>query len=299
MVEQLSNEDVFRRTAMGLMTTGERDRWFANQAGVGVTPQQPATSLNDNIGGGITRAQNQQKGRELGYTGDYGSGGFDKYLSSNPGKYSDYVSWRRGIDQSYTPHIDMNTTAPGTQSYGAPINSWIGSQIGYFGPVGSGQLGSGKEGDYLQKNPNYIDTYERMRRVFDPSYAYSGARPQQAAPTQKPVDMYTPMAAQPTAPSSRSKPAASTLPTSLADLQNLSDIQRRAAIATDALYGQGSDKEQQDYYLNMLQRAFMDESGGVQQTELLPVESQYLQALGLPFQSGQDFLDAVARRYAS
>lgn len=287
------------------MSTGERDRWFANQAGVGEQPQKPVMNMTDNIGGGITRGQNQQKAKELGYTGDFGNGGFDQYLATNPNKYSDYVGWRRGIDSSYTPHIDMNAAAPGVQSYGAPINKWVGSQIGYFGPVGGGQLGSGGENDYLRKNPNYIDSYEKMRRVFDPSYTYSGPRQQAVTQSERPRDMYTPMRFDDSNMSSmpskaaRTRPAEAALPTSLAELQNLSDIQRRAAISTDALYGRGADKASEDYYLNMLQRAFMNDSGGVQQTELLPVESQFLQALGLPFQSGQDFLDAVARRYAS
>jgi len=90
------------------------------------------------------------------------------------------------------------------------------------------------------------------------------------------------------------RPQAATRPSTLGDLSNLDPMQERSALATRGSQGGGLGQDEQNYYLNLLQRNIMDESGNVGNTEsLLPVERQYLNQSGYATDTGMNFLKSV------
>jgi len=90
------------------------------------------------------------------------------------------------------------------------------------------------------------------------------------------------------------RPSASTRPGTLGDLSNLDPMQERSALATRGSQGGGLGQDEQSYYLNLLQRNILDESGNVGSTEsLLPVERQYLNQSGYATDTGMNFLKSV------
>jgi len=71
---------------------------------------------------------------------------------------------------------------------------------------------------------------------------------------------------------------------SLADsLSGLSPIQQVSGLATEGYYGSGLGKDEQNYWLNMVNRRLVDDSGTVDPDlqELLPIEQSYLSQLGI------------------
>lgn len=94
------------------------------------------------------------------------------------------------------------------------------------------------------------------------------------------------------------RPAEATAPVSLG-LAGMSPLQQRAAIATGAVASNNPafrDTTARDYYRNLLQRSFVNDDGSLRDiNELLPVEQQYLSALGLSQPSTtQALLQAIA-----
>lgn len=90
------------------------------------------------------------------------------------------------------------------------------------------------------------------------------------------------------------RPQAAARPNTLGDLSSLDPMQERSALATRGSQGGGLGQDEQNYYLNLLQRNIMDESGNVGSTEsLLPVERQYLSQSGYATDSGMNFLKSV------
>lgn len=90
------------------------------------------------------------------------------------------------------------------------------------------------------------------------------------------------------------RPGASARPGTLNDLSGLDPMQERSALATRGSQGGGLGQDEQNYYLNLLQRNIMDESGNVGSTEdLLPVERQYLNQSGYATDTGMNFLKSV------
>ena len=80
------------------------------------------------------------------------------------------------------------------------------------------------------------------------------------------------------------RPAEATAPVSLG-LAGMSPLQQRSAIATGAVASNNPafrDTSARDYYRNLLQRSFVNDDGSLRDiNELLPVEQQYLSAIGL------------------
>jgi hypothetical protein len=150
---------------------------------------------------------------------------------------------------------------------------------------------------------------------------YTGGYDAQAAPTAPPTPQVLPSkpTAQPqpqqptnaflggmnslyTPPPQRARPDATALPQNLNDYAGLSDIQQRSGLATRATQGEGLDDEGKKYYLNLLQRKLMDDQGNISNDNfqgVLPVERNYLQSIGLPIGSGEDFMGGLARYYAA
>lgn len=75
----------------------------------------------------------------------------------------------------------------------------------------------------------------------------------------------------------------------------LNPMQQRSYLATEGAFGGGIGDEEKNYYLQMLKRNLMDESGQLSniQESLLPVERNYLSRLGLPTGSTSNFFQAL------
>lgn len=245
----------------------------------GIT-QQPQSSpgLGNMTPSGLYNAQNQSIKQQVGYKGGFGDPQeWQNWAKQNVGAYGQYLQQGRTASPNFQPVVDFNPAQAGVQTYGPEVEKYIGNNIGYYG---DNLMGSG----YLNQ-PNNMQAYTQMRQIFDPGYQGMQQQQQNYSPPQ-----------QPSAPSSPyHQQDLMQLPASLQALQGLSDSQQRSSIATNALYGMGADPDSQQYYLNMLQHGLVDSQGNVGQMNLLPIESNYLQSLGLPISSSTDFLDAVAR----
>lgn len=101
------------------------------------------------------------------------------------------------------------------------------------------------------------------------------------------------------APVTRPKEAA--LPSMLGgDFGSLDPFQRETALATQGSFGQGLGKDEQDYFLNLLQRRLQDDQGNAADFNIAPVEQNYLESgLGLQFDPNtKGLLQSIANRQA-
>lgn len=168
-------------------------------------------------------------------------------------------------------------------------------------------------GDKANLNPGNMDLYGKMTSTGEmPTYGNAPSAPQMTA--QQPDYVWggggtsnpsTPSSGSPipfwsggqSAPHPYQMPDRMALPSGLAWLQDYTDQQRRSSLATRGLYGAGNDKTGEDYYLNLLQQNLMG-SGGLNESDLLPIEGNYLQYLNIPYGSTDDFLTGLGRRFA-
>lgn len=76
---------------------------------------------------------------------------------------------------------------------------------------------------------------------------------------------------------------------------SLDPTQQRSYLATQGSSGGGIGDEDKNYYLGVLKRNLIDESGQMQNmnSSLLPVERNYLSRLGLPTDNTTDFFQAL------
>lgn len=96
-----------------------------------------------------------------------------------------------------------------------------------------------------------------------------------------------------------SREAEKAAPPSLQSFGSLSPDQLSSNLATGGVYGGGQGPEEQDYFLNMMNRRLIDDSGNVDENlnEVNPIESSYLAQLGLGgYSNAQDLLQAISRR---
>lgn len=112
-----------------------------------------------------------------------------------------------------------------------------------------------------------------------------------AAPKQKAIS-------QPgESPFSPTQQAEKSLPLSLTGAYgSLTNQQRGSGIATQGVYGSGNGPEENAYYLNLINRRLVDESGNVDQnfSDINPVENSYLAQLGLGGKNNpRDLLQAI------
>ena len=122
------------------------------------------------------QAENQAYARQLGYTGDFGGGGFTSFLASNPNAYLQYTTARKNADPTWQNSIDLDPNQGGIQTWSPSINQAAGQQVGYYGPTGRGELGSGTVGvDYLNiaGGPQAQQQYNKIRSAADPNYKYT------------------------------------------------------------------------------------------------------------------------------
>jgi hypothetical protein len=88
------------------------------------------------------------------------------------------------------------------------------------------------------------------------------------------------------------------LPGSFGSIANLSGDQQTSNIASQGVYGGGLGKQEQDYFLNQINRQLVDESGKVgDMSAISPIESSYLSQLGLDgYTNPSDLLKAISKR---
>lgn len=99
------------------------------------------------------------------------------------------------------------------------------------------------------------------------------------------------------APFAPSRQAQKELPSSLQGFGSLSPDQQASNIATQGTFGTGLGPQEQDYFLNLVNRQLVDETGGVQDLNTLnPIQNSYLSNLGLGGQSNsRNLLEAISK----
>jgi hypothetical protein len=96
------------------------------------------------------------------------------------------------------------------------------------------------------------------------------------------------------------RPQEMQLPSFLSDLIGGDNLQRRTAIATKGVYGGFNNDDSRKYFLNSLLREYLGSDNKPTGYDLMPVEEQYLQTLGIPATDSigsEDFLRELARYY--
>lgn len=102
------------------------------------------------------------------------------------------------------------------------------------------------------------------------------------------------------APNKVTRPDEMALPDILQELSNYTGQQKRANIATKGIFGNGVDDTSSRYFLNSLLREYLNQDNAPTNYDLLPVEEQYLQRLGVPITSStgsEDFLRQLGLYY--
>jgi len=91
------------------------------------------------------------------------------------------------------------------------------------------------------------------------------------------------------------------LPSSLASFGTLTPNQQSTNIATQGVYGGGEGKDENSYFLNLINRRLVDPSGNVGDTSSLnPIESSYLNQLGLGgYSNSTDLLKKISQYNAA
>jgi hypothetical protein len=97
------------------------------------------------------------------------------------------------------------------------------------------------------------------------------------------------------------KPTEVGLPSTLGSFNDLDPFQRETALATQGSFGGGLGKDEQSYFLNLLQRRLIDDQGGYgDMNSVSPVAKNYLESnMGLKFDGNtKGLLQAIANRQA-
>lgn len=94
-----------------------------------------------------------------------------------------------------------------------------------------------------------------------------------------------------------SRMTAQATPPSLQGLGGLTNEQQLSNIANQGVYGGGQGKEENSYFLNLLNRQLIDDSGKMEDTSTVnPIEQSYLQRLGLGGQgNSRSLLEAISK----
>lgn len=122
---------------------------------------------------GLTRSANQEAKRKAGYTGGFSDPNeFQNWARTNLGGYLKYIDYADD-NPNFTNPVDLDVNKAGQQTFSRDLNRYLGSQVGWSGEVGQGQLGSGiKDVDYLTLNPQYQEKYSNLRSLAQPGYQY-------------------------------------------------------------------------------------------------------------------------------
>lgn len=86
------------------------------------------------------------------------------------------------------------------------------------------------------------------------------------------------------------------------NLSGMSPLQQSTNIATGGVYGGGAGPQETNYFLNMVNRRLVDDSGNVDTdfNDINPIENSYLQQLGYGgYDSPTNLLEALSKRKAA
>jgi len=99
------------------------------------------------------------------------------------------------------------------------------------------------------------------------------------------------------APFVASRQAQKELPSSLSGFGSLDQNQQASNIATQGVYGAGLGPQENQYFLNLINRRLVDDSGQVGDVNSVnPIESSYLGQLGLGgYNNSNNLLEAISR----
>lgn len=85
-------------------------------------------------------------------------------------------------------------------------------------------------------------------------------------------------------------------PASLRAFGSLSPDQQSSNLATQGVYGGGLGPEEQQYFLNLVNRQLIPEQGGIQDKGSLgAIQNSYLQQLGISGDNSNDLLEAISK----
>lgn len=98
-------------------------------------------------------------------------------------------------------------------------------------------------------------------------------------------------------PFSPSRQGAMGMPSSLSGLAGGDPFQQATGIATKGVYGGGQGKDENNYFLNLINRQLVDPSGNVNGMQSInPIESSYLSQLGLGgYNNSNDLLQGISK----
>lgn len=87
------------------------------------------------------------------------------------------------------------------------------------------------------------------------------------------------------------------LPGSLSSYGNLNPQQQSTNLATHGVYGGGNGPQEQNYFLNLINRQLVDPSGNVaaNTNSLAPVDMSYLNQLGISGSTPTDYLKGISK----
>lgn len=107
---------------------------------------------------------------------------------------------------------------------------------------------------------------------------------------------FTPPTPGPT-PFSPSQQAQAGIPQSLSQFSNLTPQQQASNIATKGVYGGGQGPDEQNYFLNLINRQLFDQTGKVatDTSSISPIENAYLNQLGISGSTPNDVLQGISK----
>lgn len=150
----------------------------------------------------------------------------------------------------------------------APIGSFVGNALGSstIGSIAGGAIG-GSLGDNLGT---------QLGQQLNPMNTGGGQGPPGFSP---------------------SRAAQMATPQGLSQFSSLDPFQQATNIASKGVYGGGQGNDENQYFLNLINRQLVDPNGNVQnQSSLNPVESSYLSQLGLGgYNNSTDLLKGISQ----
>lgn len=212
--------------------------------------------------------------------GSQAHSGIQNSVSNIYNRYYDMYKQRQGQQQQQPASTQPTTSTPPTPAAPTPVQLVPEAAEPTTDPMQSyADMIARSQQDLLSNINQALAPLSRLNQVPYAPSATSVA--QQIAQT----------------PTISDRPEALDLPSTLGEFQDLDDLQRRAAIATEAIQGEGIGRQGENYYLNLLARSFMGDDNQLMDADLLPIEQQYLQLLGLEYGDPRSFLDSLARYY--
>lgn len=167
------------------------------------------------------------------------------------------------------------------QALGSAAGSYIGGNLGGAGNIGpSGTVASGLGSIGFDSAANVLPSSIAGESIGGALGSAAGGNigstllggPETSKlPSPTGITPFTP-----------SQQGAMSLPSSLSSFGTLTPNQQSTNIATQGVYGGGEGNDENQYFLNLINRKLVDPSGNVGNTSSLsPIESSYLNQLGL------------------